>query len=419
MQLYILDRDYAAIGVIDEAESVLWNKKYNDVGECEIYVPHNAAYFEMLKNGHYVFRYDDDMFCKIQKVAIDTDEENGNYITATAQDASVILSGRIVRWQVAFSGTVARFIEKVLTDNVINPEQRQRRIENFEIDTSNFSEFAETIEASVFTDDLLELIKSVCKSHNIGFRLSFNIETRRLVFRLYKGKNRASEVEFSPQFANILSSNYLEDDGNYKNVAYVGYKSADEKDEKTYLLSVYKGDTEPQGDRRHEIYIDGTGTSRDITYEELLQMFPTVRKLSRAEPEDEDSTGSTGKEKLYWRYYIVIDGEVIDVATSEQDVPEDGEEAAEEQIKVTDYTYLLLIRSLGDNALAEHNGTKEFNGVVDTIGSYEYKADYDLGDIVKVINDYGIEAEARITEAMESDDNEDGHVVEPTFEFLN
>jgi hypothetical protein len=63
--------------------------------------------------------------------------------------------------------------------------------------------------------------------------------------------------------------------------------------------------------------------------------------------------------------------------------------------------------------------TQSFEGDVDTVASYAYKVDYNLGDIVKVINEYGIEAEARITEIMESDDADNGFSVEPKFEYLN
>lgn len=406
MQLYILDTSYEIIGVIDESESVLWNKKYNDVGECEIYIPCGETYLELLQKGHYVFRFDDDMFCKIEKIQIETDVEDGDYIIATAKDMCNILAGRVVRWQIVYSGTVAGFIERVLTDNVINPAQSQRKISNFTIDTSNFSELSDTIEVSAFTDDLLKLVVETCKSYSLGFGVSLNIETHQLVFRLYKGKNKATVegeqyIEFSPSFSNILSSSYTDDDSGYKNVVYVGYKGTDEQ---TYLLSLYKGDTEPQGEDRREIYVDGTGTSRDIKYEELVEMFPTVQKTSQ-----------TVEGKIQSEYTIADGGSAIVVATSEQEDKED----AEEKIAVTDYTYLLLIRILGDNALAENVKRQEFTGEVDTIDTWEYKKDYDIGDIVKVINDYGIEAEARITEVLESEDNEDGYTVEPTFEYLN
>lgn len=406
MQLYILDTSYEIMGVIDEAESVLWSKKYNDVGECEIYIPCNEAYLELLRKGHYVFRFDDDMFCKIEKIQIETDVEDGDYIIATAKDMCNILAGRVVRWQIVYSGTVAGFIEKVITDNVINPAQSQRRIPNFTIDKSNFSELTDAIEVSAFTEDLLQLLVATCKSYSLGFRVSLNIETHQLVLRLYKGKNKATVdaeqyIEFSPTFSNILSSDYTDDDSGYKNVVYVGYKGTDEQ---VYLLSLFRGTNEPQGEDRREMYVDGTGTSRDIKYEELVEMFPTVQKSS-----------NTVDGKILSDYSITVNGSAIVVATSEKEDKED----AEEKITVTDYTYLLLIRILGENALAENVKRQEFTGEVDTIDTWEYRTDYDIGDIVKVINEYGIEAEARIVEILESDDNEDGHTVEPTFEYLN
>lgn len=409
MEIYILDSEYNLLGVIDAAESILWHKKYNDVGECEIYIPCTEEYLSMLRRGNYVYRYDDDMFCKIERFEITTDVENGDYIIATAKDICNILAGRIVRWQIVFSGTLGQFIQKVLNDNVINPAQSQRAISHFTFDSSNLAEFSEKVEVSAFTDDLLQLILTACKTYSIGFRVSFNMETRQLVSRLYRGKNKASVtgeeyVEFSPAFANILASNYAEEDSNYKNVAYVGYKGVDDQ---THLLSLFKGNAEPQGEARREIYVDGTNTSRDITYEELVQMFPAVKR-------NPETMGS----ETEGYYYIGTLGESSEQKVATFDVTT-TDDVKTEKITVTDYTYLLLIRAVGDNALAERVMTQSFAGNVDTVDTYEYKIDYNLGDLVKVINEYGIEAEARITEVMESDDAENGYSIEPKFEYLN
>jgi hypothetical protein len=200
---------------------------------------------------------------------------------------------------------------------------------------------------------------------------------------LYKGKNKATTasekyVEFSPDYANILSTNYYEDDSNYKNIAYVEYQN--EAGEKA-LLSMHNGSTEPTGENRREVYVDGTSTSRTITLEELQQLFPNVKKGEGA-------------------YYITENGKQVKVATitvtESNFTTEDGEEVniTTETLTVTDYTYLLLIRMLGQNALAEHVSVQSFSGAVDTVDTYEYKTDYDLGDIVKVANEYGIEATA-------------------------
>ena len=408
MELYILDNNYDPLGVIDEAESVLWLKKYNDAGECEIYAPCNEAYLALIKRGHYVYRYDDDMFCKITSFYIDTNVETGDYIIAKGVDISQILAGRIVRWNISYRGKLTGFIEKVLNENVINPAEPTRRIPNFEIDKSNFSALSATVDRNAFTDDLLQLIIATCKAHNYGFRVSYNINTHKLVFRLYEGVNKATQqaeeyIEFSPDYANILSSSYSEDETNYKNVVYVSYIGYDEK---TYLLSLHNGATEPQGEDRREVFIDGTGVSRDITLEELGQMFP-----------DYETSSEVVEQETRTRYYIIMNDIEVTIATS---VTTGNEETGyTETITVSDYTYLLLVRTLGETAFADWQRSQSFTGVVDTINTYEYKTDYDIGDIVKVINEYGIEAEARITGIMESDDTDNGYIAEPTYEYIN
>lgn len=417
MELYILSPQYEIVGMIDETESVLWQKRYNDAGQCEIYVPCSAEMFSLLSRGNYVFRYDDDMFCKIETPEIEEDVENGDYIISTANDITkVILSGRIVRWNIVYSGTVLGFLEKLVNDNVISPAQSQRRIPNFSLykmAAAERAEFTERIEVTAFTDDLYSLIQTTCKTYGYGFKVFYNIETQKLVFRVYKGKNKASEsgdeyVEFSPTYANILTSHYKEDESNYKNVAYVSYKA---EDESVHLLSVYDGQSngqpEPQGEARKELYVDATGTSRDITLDELKLLFPDVKK-----------TTSTVTEENKQKYYSVYNSNGVAVATSWQDVPTDDKET-EEKITVTDSTYLMFIRNAGVNALEQHRRTQEFTGEVDTIDTYEYKRDYDIGDIVKVKNKYGISADARISEIMESEDNDNGRVIEPVFEYLS
>lgn len=400
MQVYVLDKNYEKLGMIDEAESVLWLKKYNDIGESEIYIPCNSEYLDLLKRGNYIYRYDDDMVCKILKRDIDTDVEDGDYIIVPAKDLCVILAGRIVRWQVVYSGTVAGFIERLLTENVISPKQGHRRINGFRFiaDTSNGEAFTERIETTAQGEDLLQLIISTCKLYKYGFRVTYDIEAREIIFRLYKGKNKSfidaeEYVEFSPSFANILSSHYSEDESDLKNVVYVSYKAADES---VHYLSYPDDEQSITGEKRREIFVDGTGVSRDITYDELQQMYPSVAKAT--------STGADGKVTSTY----TSGGQVV--ATSEGS-------GDEEKITVSDNTYIKLVRALAADTLSAHTEKTEFSGSIDTIDTYQYKIDYDLGDVVYVVNEHGIGSPARIADVMESDDGDDGHVVEPTFEF--
>lgn len=425
MQLYILApvyngdiiARYEQVGMIDAAESVLWRKKYNDSGDCEIYIPCDEELFKILKDGNYVFRYDDDMFCKIHGLELETDESNGDYIISTAKDICEILAGRIVRWQTTYSGTVGGFVKKLLADNVVSPKlpdgkiHTARQIPNFVIDFKE-ADFPEKIEVSVFADDLLERVKTTCKAYNLGFRVSLDIQTNKLTFKLYRGKNKASlasegYVEFSPEFDNILSTHYKTDSSDFKNVVYVQYKDAAGE---TALLSRYKGQSaglpEPQGEARKEFYVDGSSTSRDITLEELEQLFGTL------------ASGKLTRQTVTGGYTYKVNGETV-ANSAISTKTENGVQVTEEKITITDYTYLLLIATLGDNELSQRKKTEEFTGEADTVDTYQVKTDYDLGDTVRVKNEYGIEAEAQIVEILESEDNDDGYTLEPVFEFKN
>lgn len=392
MELYILNPSLQIEGMVDDAESKLWRKPYNDAGECEIYSPYTEELHALLRKGNYIYRFDDDMACIIVDVHITTDIEEGDYITATAKDVCTILSGRIVRWPVAFSGAVGNFIGKLLSDNVVNANPTYRSIENFRVDEASLSTVTANIEASVQTEDLLTLIIAVCKSAGCGFRVRVDIAEGVFVFALYEGLNRTTGdgyVEFSPDFANILDTDYHENDENYKNVVYVGYK---DEAEKLQLLSVYRDGVEPRGIDRKEVYIDGTGTSREITFEELRSMYPKCEESGVVVWNDNTRS--------------------FEIATVEGS----GEE---KKYTVRDVVYVRLIKRLGTEAFENYGQTQEFSGTVDTVDTYAYKEDYNIGDIVVAANRYGISVPARIAEIMESEDNEDGYQVEPVFEFYN
>lgn len=388
MELVILDKELNRIGEVDNYNSVLWLPKYNDIGECTIQIDCDDENLSLLQEDYYIYRYDDNMICQIDEITLTTDIEQGDYLTIKAYDVSKnILSNRIVWDQIVFNGLAAEFIKKVITDNIINGNQRSRNLTNLIFDDSNFAEFSETISISEVASDIKQLIISICKNYEYGFRITFDLDTKIFIFQLYKGVDRSkiegeTYVEFSPEYSNILTSEYTYNKTNYKNVAVVGAKDSDES---LMYVIVYRGDKEPEGLERKELFVDASSTSRDITESELFEMFENVHV--------NEST-----------YYVYIGEIEIAVATKNGD-----------KLTVTDFTYQKMLEIIGYNALADNNVEQSFTGDIDVIDTYVYKEDYHLGDIVKVINEYGIGASARIIEILETD--EGGYSVEPKFEF--
>lgn len=82
------------------------------------------------------------------------------------------------------------------------------------------------------------------------------------------------------------------------------------------------------------------------------------------------------------------------------------------QISNTEYYNLLTER--GNEKLAELDYTENFEGEVETNYTYIFGEDYFIGDIVEVVNEYGIAASTRILEVIQSED-ESGIYTIPTF----
>lgn len=77
--------------------------------------------------------------------------------------------------------------------------------------------------------------------------------------------------------------------------------------------------------------------------------------------------------------------------------------------------YNALLSAKGIEALAETVVKQSFSGTIEPDVNYKFGIDYNLGDIVQVTNEYGISAPARITEIIESWD-ENGYSCIPTFD---
>lgn len=220
MELRILDTSYNLVAVLDDVESVLWHRKFNELGFCEIYVPCDSEYLEYLQKDYIITRPDDDMVCIINKRKITTDVEDNDYLVVTGYEASCILQRRITWSHVDFSGKVVELIAKLINDSIVNPKRAERAIPNFRIDTSNFSLFSDLINYASEEENIYTLVENLCKSYGYGFKTT--LEDGVFTFHLLKQVDKSSKdgeyyVEFSAENQNILTTEYEEDNENLKN----------------------------------------------------------------------------------------------------------------------------------------------------------------------------------------------------------
>ena len=77
--------------------------------------------------------------------------------------------------------------------------------------------------------------------------------------------------------------------------------------------------------------------------------------------------------------------------------------------------YLQILKERGIEKLAEAGEFFKVSGEAETKITYKFGKDYFLGDLVTVVNEYGITANTRILEVIECED-ENGYTIIPTFE---
>lgn len=260
MDLYILDKTFKPIALIDNAASVIWADRYYDTGDFEIYIPASLKNLSILQEEYYVKRMDSDMVGIIEKLNLKTDIENGDYLIASGRDLKSILERRIIWNQSNLSGKVEMILRQLINENVINPTIAARKIPNIKL--GSIKGFTETADFQVTGDNLLEKVKELCKAAEIGWKVILTAEGEILI-EFYRGTNRSYSqsanpyVVFSPTFDNLLTTETQQDITTYKNVALVAGEGEGAA-RKTVAIGTASGMA------RRELYVD----ARDISSNE-------------------------------------------------------------------------------------------------------------------------------------------------------
>lgn len=348
MDIYVLNRHFEKIGIIDYCASIIWTRRYCNEGDCELYLPADEEALNLLKVGRFLKREDSEGgLMLITSVSVDSDIENGNFLTVKGLGAEHLISNRIVWSQTTLNGTVGDCVAELLNSNIINPSDTDRQMDFFSIlDTS---EGTESVTKQYTGDNLLTAIIELLATFNLGFDVSFDGSV--LGFSIYRGidrsfsQNQNSYVIFSPEYDNFLNSSSSESVENFKNIALVA------------------GEGEGSARKRAEV-----GTASGI---DRVELFVDARDIS--------STTSGGS--------------------------------------ISDNEYLALLAEKGSAALAESKNEFTYEGEILPEVTFIYEIDYNLGDIVETIDFYGNQNACRITEIIESWD-ENGYTIIPKFEIV-
>lgn len=259
MVINLLDTNRELLHVIDTFESVLWTRKYQDVGGCVLVLAATDELVDLLKTeAKYISRDDTDMVCEIQKIAINTDNLTGKVtLTITGLDVANILKQRIVWNRTKHTDTAEMYVRRLVLDNFINATN-ERKIDFIKLGT--VMSYPEQITKQVTYDEVLATIISICKTYDLGFKLV--LKDTDFYFQVYRGLDCSqsqlanSYVTFSKDFNNLHSFDYEIDFSAYKNVALVGGEG-EGVNRKTHAVGT------ATGINRYEMFVDAKNISSE------------------------------------------------------------------------------------------------------------------------------------------------------------
>lgn len=263
MELKILDTSYEPQYIIDVFQSMIWTDRYSEYGDFEIFTEVNDENLNVFKDDLILTSDESEHSMFIESRQITTDVEDGNKLIVTGRSLETILYRRIVWGQVTLSGNLQDAIESLLNDNIIAPTDPNRTISNFIfVPSADVNITSLVIEAQFTGEYIYDAVKQLCDTHNIGFKVILNDGV--FEFSLYAGEDRSYDqvenpfVVFSPEYDNMLNSNYIESKKNLKNATLIGGEGEGSDRTLAALIGIQTG-----LDRR-ETFTDASGLSSTI-----------------------------------------------------------------------------------------------------------------------------------------------------------
>lgn len=286
MDLTVLNTNLDDIAPVDTYESFIWTDRYYSYGDFELYTAISKDVFNYIKQDYYLKNRDSEHVMIIEKLLISSDAEDGNRITVSGRSLESILDRRIVWGQKTLSGNLQNGIKTLLDENIISPLDNSRKIDNFIFEASTDPAITGlTIDAQYTGDNLYDVIQKICEEKNIGFKVTLN-DNKQFVFKLYSGTDRSYAqtavpyVVFSPNFENIINSNYVESKSSLKNITLIGGEGEGASRRYTTVGS-------GSGLNRREVFTDARDISSDVGDGVILTNAEYTAKLQQR-----------GKEKL-------------------------------------------------------------------------------------------------------------------------
>lgn len=240
MDLYLLNGDFKIVKIVDSFPSLIWHRKYNEVGDFELHCTHEL--FADLASAKYVYR----------------------------PDRTEI--GVIENYGLTFPNCFCkgRFLESLLADKIIYPAAKysnktqeyiaRNLVNNFRADiqlaAANATEIGSKITTQVTGDNLMEYIYQQLATVEASFSLTCELSTRVLTFNVWKGADHHDTAIFSQEWDNLKCFEYEYSDKDYRNYAIVAGEG--ESSSRQFVTVDHSN-----SGKRRELFVDARDLQKD------------------------------------------------------------------------------------------------------------------------------------------------------------
>lgn len=228
MDLYLLSNQLDKIAHISAYTSLIWVRRYNEAGEFELYVSAQSMDIRIFEEDQFLIRSDDSTVMVIEKIQLPEDVEKGDYIIVSGRSAESLLDRRInmTRFTVGEYASLYDAIYPLLDINVLSNAGADRQIPILACALPSGRDVNPIyVTGDRFGVNLYDYTRDTCKNTQSGFDMQ--LVDKKLMIGFYKGIDRSisqtinPHVVFSPDFGNLLTSEYELDRSSEKNIAYV------------------------------------------------------------------------------------------------------------------------------------------------------------------------------------------------------
>lgn len=235
----IIDKNFNLLGEIDDYESLIFIRRFFQVGEFELHINLNKQNVDKLQEGNLIL-----LGAYFNKVGIiehidkSMSEDSKEQLIIKGPTLKGITKRRITvpPENNAFdraTGSQETIIKQFVNNNIVNPVDPNRKIQQLIIAEDKKKGIKDRWRSRY--ENLADKIQEIAEYSQLGWDITLDTNNNKFVFDVIEGRNLTADQEnlppviFSVDFDNIKNKHFLKSLLNYKNVVYAGGKGEEEE----------------------------------------------------------------------------------------------------------------------------------------------------------------------------------------------